>query len=386
MPTTRYLLHLFSTFTAGGPQVRTATIVRALGESYRHTIVGLDGNFACAERLKGLANVSYADPPRKSRLGAYSLRMGGLIASVRPDLVLTYNWGAIEAIPGARLRGFRRIIHGEDGFGPEEASGQLARRVAFRRLVLRLASRVVVPSRVLLGHLERTWRVAPAKRLHIPNGIDLAHFAPGRADELRAKWGAQRGDGDFVIGTVARLRAEKGLDLLVRSFAEVAKTLSGARARLVIVGDGPEEAALRSLARELVPDSTSGARVVFAGPVADTRDCYRAFDLFALSSRTEQMPISLVEAMACGLPVVATDVGDVAGMVSDENRPWVVKVAEKDGSRETATFTAALTASLGDAARRTQLGRANRAKAEVEYRVETMVERYRRLYEEVAGS
>ena len=384
MPPQRHLLHLFSTFTAGGPQVRTATIVRALGEAYRHTIVGLDGNFACAERLKGLANVSYAEPPRKSRLGAYSLRMGGLIASVRPDLVLTYNWGAIEAIPGARLRGFRRIIHGEDGFGPEEASGQLARRVAFRRLVLRLASRVVVPSRVLLGHLEWTWRVAPAKRLHIPNGIDLAHFAPGRADDLRAKWGAK--SDELVIGTVARLRAEKGIDLLVRSFAEVAKTPAGARARLVIVGDGSEEAAVRALARELVPDSTAASRVVVAGPVADTRDCYRAFDLFALSSRTEQMPISLVEAMGCGLPVVATDVGDVAAMVGDENRPWVVKVAETGGGRETATFAAALTASLGDAARRTELGRANRAKAEAEFRVESMVERYRRLYDEVLGT
>jgi len=369
-----HLLHLFSTFAAGGPQVRTATIVRALPDSFRHTIVALDGDFACAERLKGHARVACADPPRKRGPGIYALRLGALVARTRPDLVLTYNWGAIEAIPGARMRGFRRIVHGEDGFGLDEAGEQLARRVWFRRLVLPLAAKVVVPSRVLHGHLERTWRVPAAKRVCIPNGIDVAHFAPGRADALRGRWGVP--PDDLVVGTVARLRAEKGLDLLLRAFAEAARRPPAGRARLVIVGDGPEEPALRALAAGL----GIGARVVFAGPLDDARDGYRAFDLFALSSRTEQMPISLVEAMACGLPVASTDVGDVRAMVAPGNGPFLV------ASREPGPLADALAALLQDGVLRRELGAANRARAEQEFPVGRMVAAYLDLYREVLAA
>src|SRR5262249_19838110 len=133
------------------------------------------------------------------------------------------------------------------GFGPEEARGQLRRRVWFRRLVLPLARKVVVPSLVLEGHLRHTWRVPERARVVIRNGIDLDRFSPigatagagsagagsagagsaggredaaaarARRDELRRQWGA-RAD-EVVIGTVARLRREKGLELLVESFA-----------------------------------------------------------------------------------------------------------------------------------------------------------------------
>jgi len=353
--------------------VRTATILHALPDEFRHTIVALDGNLACAERLKEHPRVRYVDPPRKGGL-TYALRLGALVKSVGPDLLLTYNWGAIEAIPGARLRGFRRILHAEDGFGPEEASRQLRRRIWFRRRVLPLAKRVVVPSRVLLGHLEKTWRLPASQRVWIPNGIDVAHFAPGRADELRARWGAAHDE--RVIGTVARLRAEKGLDLLVRAFAEVAARPEGRRARLVLVGDGPEEAGLRGLARELGVEP----RVVFAGPLADTRDAYRAFDLFVLSSRTEQMPISVVEAMACGLPLASTDVGDVRGMLAPENGPFVVT------GREPSALAGAIAALLADDVLRREVGAANRARAEQEFPVGRMVSAYLDLYRSVLAA
>lgn len=370
----RHLLHLFSTFAAGGPQVRTATLIHALPDRYRHTIVGLDGNFACKARLEGHPRVAYAEPPRKSRLGAYAWRLGRLIARLEPDLVLTYNWGAIEAIPGARLFGCSRLIHGEDGFGPDEAGGQLARRVRFRRLVLPLVQQVVVPSQTLLRHAAESWHVPDARRQCIPNGIDLDHFAPesaGGGDEREGRAAARARFGLTtarpVIVTVARLRKEKGLELLIEAHALLPE------AELLIVGDGPEEAALRELATQ----RGCAARVRFAGNLPDPRAAYLAADLFALSSHTEQMPIALVEAMGCGLPAVATAVGDVAAMVAPENAGWIV------GGRDPAAFAQALALALRDRELCAAVGAANRAKALREYSVATMVARYQALYETV---
>jgi glycosyltransferase involved in cell wall biosynthesis len=175
----------------------------------------------------------------------------------------------------------------------------------------------------------------------------------------------------LLVGTVARLRAEKGLDLLLETFALVAKSRE---VRLVVVGDGPEEEALRAKSRGLGIDG----RVVFAGPFADARDAYRALDLFVLTSRTEQMPIALLEAMGCGLAVVASDVGDVGAMVAAESRAFVVAV------RDARLFAPKIVELLQDEALRRRLGAANRARALAEYRLETMVARHRALWDEVA--
>jgi glycosyltransferase involved in cell wall biosynthesis len=375
----RHLLHLFATFAAGGPQTRTATIVRALDASFRHTIVALDGDLAGAERLRGHPRVAYHDAPPKSRWGAALFRFARLIRATAPDLVLTYNWGAIEAIPAARLAGVRRVIHAEDGFGPEEAHAQLRRRVWFRRLVLPLARKVVVPSLLLEGHLRHTWRVPARARVVIRNGIDVVRFSPigeetaarARRDELRRTWGVR--EGECVVGTVARLRPEKGLELLIESFAGAGGPTP---ARLVVVGDGPEEPKLRTLAGSF----GATARIVFAGPLADPRDAYRAFDLFAMSSSTEQMPLSLLEAMGSGLAVVATAAGDVAAMVAPANLPFVLS------ERAPGPFAAALAQLAADPEARVRLGAANRAKALAEYDETAMVSRYRDLYEEVLAS
>ena len=386
MPSSPHLLHLFSTFAAGGPQVRTAALIRAAGAAFRHTIVALDGNFGCRERLAGLQDgiVAYEDPPKRGWLGGNVLRFAHLIDRVRPDLVLTYNWGAIEAVVGARVAGGRPLIHVEDGFGPEEARGLLRRRVAFRRIVLPFARKVVVPSHRLARIAAERWRVPETKLVLVPNGIDLEHFQPVelesrvRRDELREQWGARAID--CVIGTVARLRPEKGLDLLLASFATLrARTpASGAaRVRLVVVGDGPEEERLRAEATR-IGVAGEAREVVFAGACADARDALRAFDLFALTSHTEQMPISLLEAMGCGLAVVATDVGDVARMVAEANRPFV------RAGRDPTVLSDALVSLRHDPARRAALGAANRQKALAEYSLETMVERWRGLWDEMA--
>src|SRR5712692_1398450 len=136
-----HLLHVFSTFAIGGQQTRFATLANALGAKYRHTIFALDGDLACTSRLDpGVAAEAIA--VRLPKGGSIDLgnlvRIRRHLATRRPDVLLTYNWGAIEWVLADRWRPLvSRHIHLEDGFGPDEtADRQLPRRVRFRRLVL----------------------------------------------------------------------------------------------------------------------------------------------------------------------------------------------------------------------------------------------------------
>ncbi len=140
--------------------------------------------------------------------------------------------------------------------------------------------------------------------------------------------------------------------------------------RLVIVGDGPERAGLEALAASL----GIAPRVSFLGHIADPAPLYGGFDLFALSSDTEQMPIAVIEAMTAGLPVAATEVGDVRGMLAEENAPWI-------GPRDDSALAASLAALLGDAALRARVGAANRARALATFDQERMFAAYAALFD-----
>jgi glycosyltransferase involved in cell wall biosynthesis len=274
--------------------------------------------------------------------------------------LVTGNWGAIE-FAMANLPPLVRHLHVVDGFGPEERETQIRRRVLIRRLVL-ARGRVVVPSRNLERIATEVWKLPSRVVRYVPNGIDLTRFAPvgGEARGRDARGGPP------VIGTVAALREEKNLARLIRAFAIAANEQP---ARLVIVGDGPERASLAELAAKLgVAD-----RVTFAGHRTDTPALYASFDLFALTSDTEQMPLSVIEAMACGLPVVSTDVGDVRAMVAPDNAAFV-------GARDDAAIATLLTRLLASPEQRASLGLANRAKAERDFDQQAMFAAWRGLW------
>jgi glycosyltransferase involved in cell wall biosynthesis len=186
----------------------------------------------------------------------------------------------------------------------------------------------------------------------VPNGVDLQRFRPGPADALLP------GEGPW-LGTAAALRPEKNVGRLLRAAALLRG--QGVAFRLAIMGDGPERPALETLARDLgLTDCTH-----FLGHVADPAATCRALDVFALSSDTEQMPFAVLEAMASGLAVASTDVGDVAAMLSAENRPHLAALDEH-------ALAAALGPLLRDAALRASIGRANRARAEQVFDQEAM--------------
>ncbi|HYZ21169.1 MAG TPA: glycosyltransferase [Rhodopila sp.] len=354
------IAHVFPSFAVGGAQVRFAAIANHFGPAFRHIVVTLDGNLECRERLRPDLDITFpAVGAARNAMLRNAFRFRRLLRDWAPDVLVTCNWGAIE-FALATLPPLTRHLHVVDGFGPEERERQLPRRIWLRRLALR-HSPVVLPSRTLVRIAAETWKLPQRMIRYVPNGVDLARFAAGAA----------RRDGatEPVIGTVAALRPEKNMARLLQAFARLPA------GRLLIVGNGPEHGALHALAASL----GVSARVEFAGHHADPAPFYLRFDIFALSSDTEQMPLSVIEAMASGLPVVSTDVGDVRLMLAEPNHAFVTP-------RDDAAFAAALAALIDDPGLRRTLGAANRARAEREFDQAAMFAAHGALWRGTAGA
>jgi glycosyltransferase involved in cell wall biosynthesis len=353
------LMHVFPTFAVGGSQVRFAMLANHWGQRYRHAILAMDGVYDAEEKLyPGLQidRLKIAAPKKSTLRNMFMFR--DYLRQNTPDLLVTYNWGALEWALANRPR-IVPHIHFEDGFGPDEADSQLYRRVLARRLAL-AKSTLVVPSLNLRRLALECWRI-PVRRIeYIPNGIDCARFV-----EARNGIGVPPGRGP-VIGTVTSLRREKNIGRLIKAVAQVR---SQTNCRLVIAGDGPERENLELLARSSLPANC----FIFTGHVSSVEDVYAALDIFALSSDTEQMPTSLMEAMAAGLPVVSTDVGDVSSMVSDESRPFVVR-------RDDESFGEVLFRLVADERLRTKLGDSNRRLATERFGLSAMLAAYDLLF------
>jgi glycosyltransferase involved in cell wall biosynthesis len=363
----RTLLHAFPSFEVGGAQIRFTATANHLGDRYRHLIVAMNGQTQCLGRLGPQVRFELieVDLPRQSTMRNF-LSLRRLLRSLRPDKLITYNWGAIEWAL-ANVIPVCRHIHIEDGFGPDEAAlGQLPRRVLLRRLVLSRRSQVVLPSRTLAEIAATIWHLPPQRLTYLPNGIDCARFMGSPDTKLVSH--LRRSANELLIGTVAALRPEKNLARLIEAFALLSPALP---ARLVIIGDGQERERLQQLAVLL----GVGERVLFMGGMANPELILGALDVFALSSDTEQMPFSVLEAMAAGLPVAAVDVGDVRSMLSPANSKLVV-------AKSTRSLAWVIAGLLQDHAARAELGRNNRAFVQQNYDQSTMFERYADLFDE----
>jgi glycosyltransferase involved in cell wall biosynthesis len=364
------ILHAHSIFALGGKEARAVRLMNAFGGAARHTILsGVPDQLSARDAIDTDVEADFPPdaPPLTGRPGPRLLRLARYMR--RFDLILTYNWGAFDAVMARRLFGGPPLIHHEDGFNQDEAEGLKSSRNLYRRLGLGGAHRLVVPSEQLERVALTAWAQRVGKVERIPNGIPAERFARTPAPD--AIPGLQRRPDEVVIGTIAGLRPVKNLPRLVRALAG----MRNRNARLVIVGQGPESGRIIAEARRLgVAD-----RLILPGFLADPARYVGLFDIFALSSNSEQFPISLVEAMAAGLPAVATAVGDIPAIVSAGNRPLIVEPEDE------AAFSAALDDLAERADLRRAVGEANRERAAAEYDERRMIERYARLYGEAIG-
>jgi len=365
-----HILHCHSTFDAGGKELRTARLMNAFGDRARHTILVADrGALSARDAIAAHVRVDFPDATPALNGKPTLARFRALANYMRRfDLILTYNWGAMDAVMARRVfyRDVPPLVHHEDGFNADEAQGPKIERTLYRRLALPAASAFVVPSSTLLDIARTRWK-QPASRLRlIPNGIEIDRFGKAKRTTIP---GLRKKRGEIIVGTVAGLRPVKQLPRLVRAAAAIPNV------RLVIVGEGPEREAILAEASR----TGLGDRLVLPGFLPHPEGFMGEFDIFALSSDSEQAPLSLIEAMAAGLPVVSTNVGDIASMLSGENRAAVVD------HRDEAAFGAALLTAVNDPLLRRANGAANRAKAIASFQASTMIEEYRRVYGQAVG-
>lgn len=370
------ILHLHSTFDLGGKEARDVALMNAWGGAAEHVIVSGEPQRtgaaalidACVPHRIATEAPPLSGAPSPARLAA----LGRWIARGGFDLVLSFNWGAIDGLIANRALARRPHVHHEDGFNEDEATSQKAARRWLRRIVLPGIAGVVVPSRTLETIARATWGMRPPRLHRVPNGIDAAAFAVPPSPH--AIPGLERRPGEVIVGTLAGLRRVKNLPRLVRAFAAATRATE-VPARLVIVGQGPDRDAIR---REAVAAGVA-ERVVMPGFLPHPAGFVGLFDIFALSSDSEQFPISLVEAMAASRPAVSTRVGDVAEIVGDAGAAFLA-----DPDDETA-LAGALARLIADPALRAAAGTANVARVARHYTKAAMVTRYASIYGAAMG-
>ncbi|GAA0640686.1 glycosyltransferase family 4 protein [Sphingomonas ursincola] len=368
------ILHLHSTFDLGGKEARAVRLMNHFGQAAQHTILtavpdALGARAAIAPGIRADFPNNAPSLAGKPNLARYR-KFADYFANF--DLILSYNWGAMDGVMARTIFNsitpLPPVIHHEDGFNEDEAVKLKAKRNWFRMVALARTDALVVPSHTLEQIALKVWKQPDSRVRRISNGIDVAAYA--KRPQKGAIPGFQRRDGEIVIGTLAGLRAVKNLPRLVRAVAALDRPV-----RLVIVGEGPERAAIEAEAARLgIAD-----RLLMPGFLKNPARYVGLFDIFALSSDSEQQPISVMEAMAAGLPVAAPMVGDVAHMVAPDNAILLGEPGSEAGLIDNLRRLAE------DPALRTALGNANRAKAEAEFDERLMLERYAALYGRAMG-
>jgi glycosyltransferase involved in cell wall biosynthesis len=362
------IVHVLSSFGVGG-QERVALDL-AIGQRARgHRVAAIslapppDGAMVDEFREHGIA------VDRVAKRGGFDptlfVRLARALRARRADVVHTHNpLPLIYGAPAARLAG-AVAIHTKHGANPATR-----RQRALRRAAAQLAHAFVAVSDQT-AEQARAFHDAPTARMHvIANGIRLDRYHPDPDARASVRVELGLGRDAWVVGTVGRLDDYKNQAMLVRALAP---RLSS-NERLVIVGEGPNRAAVEAEVARL-PDPRW---VVMTGRRMDVPRLMPAFDVFALPSKTEGLPLVIPEAMAAGLPIVATAVGGLPGVVDEGETGLLAPI-------DAAMFGAALGRLADDRERARAMGARARATALQRYSADRMVDAYLDLYAGARG-
>ncbi|HEY7945139.1 MAG TPA: TIGR03088 family PEP-CTERM/XrtA system glycosyltransferase [Casimicrobiaceae bacterium] len=368
------IVHVVYRLAIGGLENGVVNLINRLPpQSWRHAVVSLtdiDPGFALRiDRHDVRCIALHKGPGHAVRLYP---RIVALLRELGPAIVHTRNLAALEAVVPAWLAGVAARVHGEHGRDVGDLDGSRVRYQRVRRVFRPFVTRYIALSPDLEGYLRERIGVPAARIEQIYNGVDTGRFRPAAGGRAPID-GCPFQDADrWLVGTVGRMEAVKDQANLARAFVGALRTHPDARSRmrLVLVGEGK----LRSEVEAILDAAGVRELAWFAGERADVVPLLQGLDCFVLPSLAEGVSNTILEAMACGLPVVATRVGANAELVEEDVTGRTVPAADSAAlAREMGAYFAA-------PALARQHGQAARRRAERKFSLERMVEDYDRVY------
>jgi len=373
------VLHVMYRFDTGGLENGVVNLINHMpADRYRHAIVALTEVTDFRKRLQRDDVECFAlNKPPGQGFWLYP-QLYRLFRTLKPAIVHSRNLAALEVQLPAWAARVPVRIHGEHGRDVGDLDGRNRAYQRVRRFYKPFVSHYIALSRDLGDYLTGPVGVPPARVSQFVNGVDTTRFQrqqaepiPGCPFDPAAHW---------LIGTVGRMAPVKDQLILTRAFIALIGQSAGlpdlrARARLVLVGDGP----LRAQCQALLDEAGLGDLAWLPGERTDVPAVMRGLHVFALPSLAEGISNTILEAMASGLPVVATEVGGNADLVTREVSGLLVPAADPEA------MAAALLRLARDPARAAAMGEAGRARVEEDFSMRAMVGRYQGLYDTLRG-
>jgi sugar transferase (PEP-CTERM/EpsH1 system associated) len=372
------IAHVVQHFGMGGLENGIVNLLNHMpADRYRHAIVCLDGYTDFRHRLQrdDVQFFALHKQPGKD-LGLYG-RLYRKLRELRPDMLHTRNLSALEGQFVAAAAGVRARVHGEHGRDVFDLYGKNRKYNLLRKLARPLVNRYIAVSKDLASWLEHTVGADPQRITQIYNGVDSMRFHPrGETRALIGPQGFMNGN-ELLIGSVGRMVQLKDFPTLVHAFLRILsdKPESRKRLRLVIVGEGNSRAECLDLLRTANAEHLAW----LPGERADVAEIMRALDIFVLPSLGEGISNTILEAMASGLPVVATHVGGNGELVDAGITGTLVPSADPEAMAQ------ALLTYFHDIALVRNHGAAGRAKIEAQFSMEAMVRGYTGVYDAALG-
>ena len=325
------ILHVIHSFNIGGMERGIVNLLNgSTSRNFNHKICCITKSGKSAQKIKKNNIKIFELRKQQGKNWSFVLRLAQFLKKESPDIVHTRTWGGLDGIIAAKIAKIPIVIHGEHGFVEDDPYGKSIKRRIIRKILSYGVDHYVAVSEDIKQWLMQSVYIKAKSITKIVNGVDTEIFCPFNIE--KRLFSSNGINNRIVVGAVGRLNPIKKHDLFLQAFSKLDH--SRYNLKLILIGDGPQRYLLESLKNKL-PHSE---RMLLLGECDDVRKHYNAMDIFVLPSKNEGMSNVILEAMASGLPVIATSVGGNPELVTHKKTGMLIQPDSSEAIRDSINF------------------------------------------------